>query len=122
MSEKTKKKEKENNAEKNTQINRFITVIFAVALITFAGYRLSDNAFQTKQKSDADLPIIDIEARESYERGDITKTQAEKRIVARLDSLEKLGNIKDWQQEGELFTITLNNDTIYVYALNKRYK
>ena len=122
MSEKTKKNEKENNAEKNTHINRFITVIFAVALITFAGYRLSDNAYQAKQKSDADLPIIDIEARESYERGDITKTQAEKRIVARLDSLEKLGNIKDWQQEGELFTITLNNDTIYVYALDKRYK
>ncbi len=93
------------------------SILAAVIIAATAGYVYA--AGQAPATPLASQPMIDVEARTSYQRGEISRAVAHKQIATRLDTLLNQEAIADWQYNEETFTytITLNNNTIFEYTL-----
>lgn len=94
-----------------------ISICVAVFFAAMAGYVYA--AERTPVMPIASQPMIDVETRIAYQRGDISKDTARKRIETRLSELRAQEAIIDWEfnEDTSTYTILMNSNTVFTYQL-----
>ncbi len=101
----------------NTDIlaKAFIALLIVAAFIVNPKFSL---AFASDDIPIEKSPIINVEARTSYEKGMITKRTAIRKINSHLSDLKTNEHIQEWEETDGSYEIVMKNGTSFKYQLN----
>ena len=104
------------------KVLNIVTAMLLVLTLAIGGHTFYFKIF-AEEPVNANIesePMIDQEAVEAYESGEISKLTAIKRIDRRLNSLAEAGCIRTWEfiPESCSYEVVLNSETVFSYCLD----